>query len=185
MGNLLRKNHHVHLVLIAATILSLIAVFIGMSSPVYAASSVIVQQGDICPTPTPAQPAPVYPWVIASVNNNTQQDESCIVDVYLSRSRYPAAAQHIQDAIASGQPAILTLDRPGAVVRHNAAMVGHPLCGGGLDRDEYPMAVSLEGGTGADVRCIPFSDNRGAGATIGAQLTPYPDGTRFRIVITA
>jgi hypothetical protein len=183
MGNLLRKNHHVHLALIAATILSLIAVFIGMSSPVYAASSVIVRQGDICPTPTPAPSLPIIPIVISSINHNAQSQ--CIVDVYLSQSKYPFTAQHIQDAIASGQPDILTLDRAGAAVRRSAAMAGIPPCQSGFDRDEYPMALSLEGGIGADVRCVLSSDNRGAGATIGVQLAPYPNGTLFRIVITA
>ena len=41
-----------------------------------------------------------------------------------------------------------------------------------------------EGGTGASVRPIDPSDNRGAGATMGNQLRPYPNGTKVTINIT-
>jgi hypothetical protein len=51
------------------------------------------------------------------------------------------------------------------------------------DRDEYPPAMSSEGGSGADVRYIDPADNRGAGSTMGHQLDGYPDGTKFRIKI--
>ena len=47
----------------------------------------------------------------------------------------------------------------------------------GLDRDEYPPAMSLEGGNGASVRHINPSDNRGAGSKASHQLKTYPDGT--------
>jgi len=40
-----------------------------------------------------------------------------------------------------------------------------------------------EGGSGASVRPINPSDNRGAGSTIGYALRIYPDGTEVKIKI--
>ncbi|MFY3152457.1 NucA/NucB deoxyribonuclease domain-containing protein [Achromobacter xylosoxidans] len=51
----------------------------------------------------------------------------------------------------------------------------------GLDRDEYPPAMFQEGGQGASVRHINPSDNRGAGACIGAQCRGLPNGAKVRI----
>jgi hypothetical protein len=47
----------------------------------------------------------------------------------------------------------------------------------GYDRDEWPMAMCEEGGTGANVKYISPSDNRGAGSWVSNQLDKYPDGT--------
>ena len=52
-----------------------------------------------------------------------------------------------------------------------------------LDRDEYPPAMFDEGGTGASVRYVSPSDNRGAGSCIGNQCTTLPDGTKVKIVV--
>jgi Deoxyribonuclease NucA/NucB len=51
------------------------------------------------------------------------------------------------------------------------------------DRDEYPPAVSQEGGKGASVRPIDPSDNRGAESTMGKQMQSYPNGTQVEIVV--
>ncbi len=40
-----------------------------------------------------------------------------------------------------------------------------------------------EGGSGASVRPINPSDNRGAGSTIGHLLRPYQNGTKVKIKI--
>ena len=53
----------------------------------------------------------------------------------------------------------------------------------GKDRDEYPPAMSKEGGEGSSVRRMEPSDNRGSGASISRKLRGYPNGTTFRIVI--
>jgi YD repeat-containing protein len=42
--------------------------------------------------------------------------------------------------------------------------------------------LPAEGGRGASVRPISPSDNRGAGACVGAQCRGLPDGTRIRII---
>lgn len=45
------------------------------------------------------------------------------------------------------------------------------------------MAMFKEGGTGASVKHIDPSDNRGAGSAIGSALSSYPDGTVVEIFI--
>lgn len=108
-------------------------------------------------------------------------------DVTLSKQRHPQTARHVLDAQRRGQPSILTLERSGAAARRRQALrdVGrrdwpHQR---GLDRDEYPMAMTREGGANADVRFIGAGDNRGAGRTIARQLRGSTDGTRFRVQV--
>ena len=102
-------------------------------------------------------------------------------DVYIDPTKYPAAAGHAEDAQAAGQPDVLTVKRPGASDRRGEATAGHPTQAGS-DRDEYPPAVTAEGGKGASVRNIPSSDNRGAGASVGNQIRDVPNGGTIRII---
>ncbi len=102
-------------------------------------------------------------------------------DVVVPSDKYPESAGHIQDAQNNGQPDVLTVDRGGARGRRADAMNGQPTVPG-QDRDEYPPAMFGEGGKGASVRPISPTDNRGAGACIGAQCRDLPDGSRVRIV---
>jgi filamentous hemagglutinin len=103
--------------------------------------------------------------------------------VTISRSRFPQAAAHIDDAQRAGHPSVLTLDRAGAAARRRDALKGTK-ARKSLDRDEYPPAMSLEGGRGSSVRHINPADNRGAGACVGAQCRALPDGARVQIQIT-
>jgi len=105
------------------------------------------------------------------------------VEVKLSKKKYPESAQHIEDAKKNGQPDTLTIDRRGASSRRKASLKDVDTVPG-LDRDEYPPAMSLEGGTGASVKLINPSDNRGSGSSIAYQLRKYPNGTKYRIIIT-
>ncbi len=105
-----------------------------------------------------------------------------VVEIELSKSRYPESAKHIQDAIADGHPEILTIDRGGAKERRKASLKGVNTISG-LDRDEYPPAMSLEGGKDASVRHIAQPDNRGSGSSISQKLRGYSDGTKYKIVI--
>ena len=89
----------------------------------------------------------------------------------------PESAQHIKDAQASGKPQELTIDRGGAAARRAEAMKGTSTTKG-KDRDEYPPAMFKEGGKNASVRPISPSDNRSAGACIGAACRGLPDGTK-------
>ena len=105
----------------------------------------------------------------------TEQDEK-------SKNKYPESAKHIEGAIAKGHPDLLTIDRGGAKERRKASLKGIPTISG-LDRDEYPPAMSKEGGKGASVRHIGQSDNRGSGSILSQQLREYPDGTKYKIII--
>jgi hypothetical protein len=74
----------------------------------------------------------------------------------------------------------LSIDRAGASARRAEALKGTRTASG-LDRDEYPPAMFREGGAGSSVRLISPSDNRGAGACIGAQCRGLRDGERIKI----
>ncbi|RMV42213.1 Adhesin/hemagglutinin, HecA protein [Pseudomonas syringae pv. helianthi] len=100
--------------------------------------------------------------------------------VTVSKSRFPESAQHIEDAIDAGKPDILTIDRASTVSNRRDSLRGIETKPG-LDRDEYPPAMFQEGGQGASVRHINPSDNRGAGACIGAQCRVLPNGAKVRI----
>jgi hypothetical protein len=99
--------------------------------------------------------------------------------VCVSRTRFGAAATHIDDAIATGHGRLLTTDYAGAAARRRDALRGVPGVLG-LDRDEFPLAFTPQGGTGASVRAIDPSANRAAGAYIRGQL-PSRSGYHFLI----
>lgn len=104
------------------------------------------------------------------------------VDVNIPSSLYPETAQHIKDAQKAGHPDVLTIDRPNTNMRRKESLKDQPVVKG-MDRDEYPPAMFKEGGTGASVRPISPSDNRGAGSFIGNKLRGVPDGTKVRIKV--
>lgn len=97
-------------------------------------------------------------------------------------ARYPETAQHVADAQSNGHSDVLTIDRAGAKQNRKDSLRGIKTQKG-KDRDEYPPAMFEEGGTGASVRHIGPSDNRGAGSTMGKALEQYPDGTKVVIYV--
>ena len=103
-------------------------------------------------------------------------------EIELSRSEYPESAKHIEDAIKKGQPDELTLDRKSAYANRKESLKGTKTVPG-MDRDEYPFAMTKEGGAGADIRHIPYSDNRGSGSYLRWQLDKISDGKTFKIKI--
>jgi Deoxyribonuclease NucA/NucB len=105
------------------------------------------------------------------------------VYVVLSEARYPETTDHILDAQRAGHAALLHIDRENEELHREQSLGGFPTRPG-YDRDEYPPAMSREGGTGADVRYINPSDNRGAGAVMGNTLEPYCEDQPFRFRIT-
>jgi hypothetical protein len=124
------------------------------------------------------------PALLQGENNLHQAYAAAAYDYTLTfpSSRYPETASHIRDAIADGHSAVCTIDRSGADERREESLKGVPTKSG-YDRDEWPMAMCLEGGEGADIRYITPSDNRGAGSWVGNQLTKYPDGTRVKFIV--
>ncbi len=102
------------------------------------------------------------------------------VTLDFSLSRFGEAAEHIQEAIAAGQPDVLTINRPMADANREASTGGLQKVPG-KQLDEYPPAMFLEGGADAHVRAINPSDNLSAGAYLGNSLRGYPDGARLQI----
>lgn len=104
------------------------------------------------------------------------------VTLHFPADRYPETARHIKEAIAAGESPSCTLDREGADKNRKESLKGIPTKAG-YDRDEWPMAMCAEGGSGADIKYIDPSDNRGAGSWVSNQLEQYPDGTRVYFVV--
>ncbi|MED3325377.1 NucA/NucB deoxyribonuclease domain-containing protein [Bacillus thuringiensis] len=96
--------------------------------------------------------------------------------------KYPETGTHIKEAIEKGKTDICTIDRKGAADRRKQSLANVPTKKG-YDRDEFPMALCAEGGTGADIKYIKPSDNRGAGSFVGNKLEKFQDGTQIRIVV--
>ncbi|UJW32035.1 hypothetical protein L3Q67_43945 [Saccharothrix sp. AJ9571] len=101
--------------------------------------------------------------------------------VYISHERYPASAEHIDEAqrgtiwrgdvpreIRPGMDSVFKVDREGAAGRRAAALGSLP-SSSEYDRDEYPPAVADTTGE-KSVKNLPFSDNRGAGSSMGNQI---------------
>jgi len=109
-------------------------------------------------------------------------------DVLVPRSRYPEAAANIEHAQRMGQPTVLTLDRVNATERRRASLQHikrkPDRLISGKDRDEYPPALTREGGFNANVRYIDAGDNRGAGKAMERQVRDLPDGARIRVLVT-
>ncbi|MFP3876041.1 NucA/NucB deoxyribonuclease domain-containing protein [Bacillus paralicheniformis] len=106
--------------------------------------------------------------------NGSDYDEVLI----FPSDRYPETGAHIRKAIKKGHSKICTIDRDGADERRKESLKDVP-SKSGYDRDEWPMAMCEEGGTGASVEYISPSDNRGAGSWVGNQVSDYPDGTKI------
>ena len=104
------------------------------------------------------------------------------ITVSFSRSEYPNIITHIKESWSEGFPKILTINREGADERRDDLLQGIPT-EDGFDRDEAP-AASLRGEVEASVMMVPSSENRSAGASLGAQIAPYCDGTDVRYRFT-
>ena len=113
--------------------------------------------------------------------STSQQSQTAAKEIIVSRTDYPEAAKHIENAQRK-HPKVLTVKRSGKAARRREALRGkEPVKG--KDRDEYPPAMFEEGGKGASVRPIDSSDNRGAGSCIGNQCRGLPDGAKVKIVV--
>ena len=85
---------------------------------------------------------------------------------------------HARAAVIAGQPRILHIARTLADAHRAQSLRNFPTKRG-FDRDEYPPAASSEGGRGASVEYVEFSDNRSAGSRMKIQLRSYCDGQAF------
>ncbi len=100
--------------------------------------------------------------------------------VCISTSRFGPAADHVLDAQKGGAPRVLQIDRPGTASRRTSALRNIPTMPG-LDRDEYPFAVSSRR-AGLSIRHIDPASNRSLGAYLGRQISGLPDGARFYVL---
>jgi RHS repeat-associated protein len=149
--------------------------YTGFATPSTGAIKTTSNTAIVGKTSTPAPKASTG----ANISGSSKQS---LPEVTVSRSRYPEASQHIQDAQASGKPSVLTIDRSGASERRQTSLSGISTQSG-FDRDEYPPAMFKEGGFGSSVRYINPRDNRGAGSCIGIQCRDYPDGTQIELKV--
>jgi hypothetical protein len=117
----------------------------------------------------------------AQIVGGLKMPEEAPTEVVVESAQHPEAVQHIQEAQAAGHPSVLTVNRPVAPANRRAAQEGTKIVKG-KDRDEYPPAMTTEGGKGASVKHIDPHDNRGAGASIRRQCTHVKDGGKIRIV---
>ena len=128
----------------------------------------------------------IKPGAQPASNQAAQQAAGKPRDVVIQRSKHPEAASHIEHAQKNGQPTVLHIDRPGAPERRIAATGSVSLKrkpAPHYERDEYPPAMTREGGHNANVRYINPHDNRGAGSSMRAQTRDLPDGSKIRIVV--
>ena len=100
----------------------------------------------------------------------------------LKRSEYPQTFGHIDGAIKKGHPYIVTIQRDAAKLNRKLSLKDIKTKTD-KDRDEWPMAMFKEGGSGASVKYIDPSDNRGAGSSIGNALSDLPNGTRVKLEV--
>lgn len=138
--------------------------------------------------------APTGPLLGQAASANTNASAATVPTVYIDADRHPETAQHVQEAQSgtiwrgdtstSGTPlpSVLTIDRPNAKSNRADSLHGIPTRPG-KDRDEYPPAMFEEGGTGASVKYINPSDNRGAGSSMGRQINALNLGNGQRVQI--
>jgi hypothetical protein len=120
--------------------------------------------------------------IVAKGSDPNQATSTYKATLNFPADKYPETAAHIKAAIAKGESAVCTIDRTGADQNREESLKGIPTKEG-YDRDEWPMAMCAEGGTGADIEYVTPTDNRGAGSWVSNQLQAYTDGTRVLFVI--
>jgi hypothetical protein len=106
----------------------------------------------------------------------TSTQELVVVD--LDNVRHRHILRHVFDARRKGKPRILHVRRYEATANRRQSLRGIPTRRG-FDRDEYPPAMSDEGGLGASVRYIESAENRSAGSVMKSQLARYCNEQRF------
>jgi hypothetical protein len=88
--------------------------------------------------------------------------------------------RHTFDARRKGHPRVLHIRRDEGPANRRESLRGIPTKES-YDRDEYPPAMTDEGGEGASVRYVLSSESRSAGSVMMFQLRPYCNEQRFII----
>jgi hypothetical protein len=113
----------------------------------------------------------------------TENEAACtltrkLVVVDLDNVKHRHILDHAFDARRNGHPRVLHIRRSEATANRRASLRGIPTKRG-YDRDEYPPAMSDEGGQGADVRYVLSAENRSVGSVMRYQLAPYCNEQKF------
>lgn len=139
-----------------------------------------------------ALPDPQVQWreQWRAVTSRTDDDDELPV-LQIDYNRMPTIARHIQTAMNSGAPSIVHRNQdPGWVAANYAAA-----CGGfsrsapGMECDEYPFKVTMEGGLFGPVIStaeVPWLEQRRQGGTITAFWAKHPrliHGSPFRVEV--
>lgn len=95
-----------------------------------------------------------------------------LVVVDLDNVKHRHILRHVFDARRNGQPRVLHIFREEGPANRRESLRGIPTRPG-FDRDEYPPAMTDEGGKGASARYIGSGENRSAGGVMKGQLRPY------------
>ena len=104
------------------------------------------------------------------------------IRITFSKSDYPNIISHIKYSWRVGYAKRLVIWRKGADQRRDQLLQGIPTKPGS-DRDEAPATV-LRKTVQADVRYVPSSENRSAGASLGSQISGYCNGVHVRYRFT-
>lgn len=118
------------------------------------------------------------------ISEDTADSSACVrtdalVVVDLKNRKHRHILDHVWDSWRKGHPRRLHIARNEADDNRDASLEGIPTKPG-FDRDEYPPAMSDEGGEGASVRYVRSAENRSAGAVMGNQLSGFCNGQRWR-----
>jgi hypothetical protein len=91
--------------------------------------------------------------------------------------------RHALYAIRLGHPQLLHKGRPGTSDRNRDAWERKQgkrfPTRRGFDRDEYPPAMSVEGGADTHLRYVPSAENQAQGRELGKQTRAYCPGQAF------
>ena len=120
-----------------------------------------------------------------AVRDATEKDGDCDLVLTISRKDFSdnnEAIKHIQEYMDRTGKNTFTYDPTNAKSQRKKSLDGIETKKG-YDRDEFPMAIFKEGGTGASVKYINPSDNRSVGSAIGGALRGNRTGSKVKIVI--
>lgn len=113
------------------------------------------------------------------INQRKCADISVLV---VDANRMPFIARNTELAWESGRPGILTMNRAKQDANRRAVCPRNFPKPHGGQCDEYPMAVTEEGGAHARAEEVPGRENACQGGMYGAQY-PKKDGEKFLVVI--
>lgn len=122
--------------------------------------------------------------LLANIDMSMPQGDSKQFRVTFSLTKYPESSLHILQAWAAhagdplrvknsgiAHPNILTVNRKNAKANRKASLEGvDPKGPQKLDRDEYPFAMTKQGGGSASIRYVSYLDNEGSGSFLGGKL---------------